>query len=67
MNAKLIALTVRLMHAAKTREDRGQGTLEYVGAVVIAAVIVVAVAGAFGGIDIKGAVKTATDHILQAK
>jgi hypothetical protein len=49
---------------ARDHDERGQGTLEYVGAVVIAAAVVVLVAQAFAGIDVTGAVTTAVNHFL---
>jgi small-conductance mechanosensitive channel len=67
MTEKLIGTYVRAIYALRThraRQDAGQGTLEYVGAVVIAAIVVAAVAAAFKGIDVVGAVTGATSKIF---
>lgn len=45
------------------RDDRGQGTLEYVGMIVVAALIVVAVAGAFTDADLGGRVGKAIESV----
>ncbi|MGH3355092.1 MAG: hypothetical protein ACRDOJ_04290 [Nocardioidaceae bacterium] len=58
MNAKMIALyagmSARMRHALEARGEKGQGTLEYVGIVVVAALLVAAVVGAVEGADIEG-------------
>jgi hypothetical protein len=52
----LVALQVR-MFLGRTDDERGQGTLEYVGMIIVAAGIVVAVLQAAGAIDL-GAIFT---------
>jgi hypothetical protein len=64
MNQKYIALRTWLARTLDGRRDAGQGTLEYVGAIVIAAVVVVAVMAAFKNLPIANAVTTAVNHIL---
>ena len=44
--SSILALT------AQPREEKGQGTLEYVGIVIIAAILVLAIVGAVQGADI---------------
>lgn len=45
MNSKMIAR----IQAATARREEGQGTLEYIGMIAVAALLVMAVVGAFGG------------------
>lgn len=55
----MIALFLALYSRAAdfdTRDDRGQGTLEYVGMVAVAALLVGVVVTAFGGGDAIGGV-----------
>jgi hypothetical protein len=59
----LLALTLRLEDLRATR-DRGQGTLEYVGMVAVAALLVGVVVTAFGGGSaLGGVVSTAISKI----
>ena len=52
MSDYLLGLYTRVLLAA--RSDKGQGTLEYVGIVVIAAILVAAIVTAVKGADIGG-------------
>ncbi|CAN5315188.1 hypothetical protein BH18ACT9_BH18ACT9_01090 [soil metagenome] len=66
MNSKLIEmyvyLTARL--TSTDRSEKGQGTLEYVGIAIVAAILVAAVVGAVTDSDIEGAIKAQIDEIL---
>lgn len=70
MTLKLIALQTRVVKFVERRsavhDDRGQGALEYVGALVIAALIIVAVyAGVKGQVGAIGtAISTAVRQFL---
>lgn len=68
MNSKMIALfagmTARMQHAAAHRCDqKGQGTLEYVGIVVVAALLVSFIVAAVQGVDIQGFITTTINRI----
>ena len=67
MSEKLVALRIRAAKWVESREDAGQGALEYVGMIAVAAVIVVAVAAALNPGNITAAVTTAVNHILTGK
>lgn len=56
------------MLAATTapRDEKGQGTLEYVGIVVIAALLVTAIVGAVRGVNIATVVTTKLNEIINA-
>jgi hypothetical protein len=57
-------LTARVTVA---QNEKGQGTLEYVGIVVVAAILVGAVVDAINGGEITSAIKGKIDEILTAK
>jgi Flp pilus assembly pilin Flp len=65
MNSKLIEMyaymTARLTVA---RDEKGQGTLEYVGIVIVAAILVIAVVDAVTDADIKGKIGEEIQKIL---
>jgi hypothetical protein len=46
MTEKLVALQIKVRKAAEAGREAGQGSLEYIGAIVIAAIVVVAVTAA---------------------
>lgn len=48
MTRALVATRVRLVKAFEERAEKGQGTLEYVGMIALAALLVMAIVGAFG-------------------
>jgi hypothetical protein len=52
--------------ASRPREERGQGTLEYVGIVVVAAILVGAVVDAINGGEITSAIKGKISEIINA-
>jgi hypothetical protein len=56
----LIAFQTRMLLA---REERGQGTLEYVGMTIVASILVVAVLQAVGAIDLGGVFTTAVESV----
>jgi hypothetical protein len=69
MTEKLVALRIRVEKGiehrlAATRNDVGQGVLEYVGMVIVAAFVIAAVAAMIKGKDIAGAVGGAIDKVL---
>jgi hypothetical protein len=61
MTNALLALYTRLTVEAES--DEGQGTLEYVGIVVIAALLVAAIVAAVKGADIGGFITTKINEI----
>ncbi len=64
MTEKLVALQIWVSRRVEARGDQGQGALEYVGAIVIAAAVVVAVAGAFKSTDVGQKVADAVTSVL---
>jgi len=68
MNSKLIELYVTLVATLTTgRDEKGQGTLEYVGIVVVAGILVAAVVDALGnGGEITTAIKNEITDIINA-
>lgn len=51
---------------AAPRDEKGQGTLEYVGIVIIAALLVTAIVTAIRGTDIGGTITTKINEIISA-
>ena len=65
MYQSLIAMyAVVTTRFAEARNEKGQGTLEYVGIAVVAAILVVAVVDAVTGANIGGAISTQIQKIL---
>ena len=58
--SSMLALT------AAPRDEKGQGTLEYVGIVIIAALLVTAIVTAIRGTDIGGTITTKINEIINA-
>ncbi|HYF73419.1 MAG TPA: hypothetical protein VD864_11400 [Nocardioides sp.] len=58
----LLALQARVLLARE--DERGQGTLEYVGMIIVAAGIVVAVLQAAGAIDLGGVFTEAVNSVV---
>jgi len=58
--SSILALT------AAPRNEKGQGTLEYVGIVIIAALLVTAIVTAIRGTDIGGTITTKITEIINA-
>ena len=50
----------------KTRREAGQGTLEYVGMIAVAAIIIVAVVAVAKDADLGGMITTAVDKVKTA-
>lgn len=50
----------------KTRREQGQGTLEYVGMIAVAALVIVLVVGALKDADLKSMVTTAIKSVQDA-
>lgn len=68
MNTKLIELYATLVATLTAgRDEKGQGTLEYVGIVVVAGILVAAVVDALGnGGEITAAIKNEITEIINA-
>jgi hypothetical protein len=67
MNSKLIEMYATLVAALSSRDEKGQGTLEYVGIVVVAGILVAAVVDALGnGGEITTAIKNEITEIINA-
>jgi hypothetical protein len=67
MNSKLIELYATLVATLTARDEKGQGTLEYVGIVVVAGILVAAVVDALGnGGEITKAIKDEITEIINA-
>ena len=64
MTEKLVALRIRALKAFERTSDKGQGTIEYVGMILIAALLVVGVLTALKDKDLGGAVSRAVDSVL---
>lgn len=64
MTEKFISLRVRVTQAIEGRRDAGQGTLEYVGMIIIAALVIVAVAAVVSPATIGARVTTAVNSVL---
>jgi hypothetical protein len=56
---------IRLQKALEER-DRGQGTLEYLGIVIVAAILVIALVGAFNKFDLGAKIGAQLDKISGA-
>lgn len=63
MTKALVRTRVRLQQLTDEREA-GQGTLEYVGMIIVAALIVVAVITAAKGIDLGAVFSTAVHKVI---
>lgn len=67
MNSKMMELYMVLvtrLHA--TRDEKGQGTLEYVGIAIVASILVVAVVDAVTGANIGGVITREIGEITGA-
>ncbi|NYI70859.1 hypothetical protein GGQ54_001419 [Naumannella cuiyingiana] len=53
-------------HRLRQRREAGQGALEYVGMVAVAALIVIAIIGMVGQFDIGGLISTAIAKVKEA-
>lgn len=63
MTRALVATRIRLANALEERLEKGQGTLEYVGMIALAAVLVAAVVGVFKGANLGSTVSKAIAKI----
>lgn len=59
-------LAVTAARGDKRGDEKGQGTLEYVGIVIIAALLVTAIVTAIRGTDIGGTITTKINEIINA-
>jgi hypothetical protein len=62
----LLVWQVAAAEKLKARRDAGQGTLEYVGMIAVAAIIVVALITAASGFDFAGIVTKAIQKVKDA-
>jgi hypothetical protein len=62
----LLVWQVAAAEKLKARRDSGQGTLEYVGMIAVAAIIVVALITAASGFDFAGIVTKAIQKVKDA-
>ena len=61
----LMAYSTVLAHLTTPRDEKGQGTLEYLGIAIVALILVTAVVGALGNGDtIKSAIETQIQNII---
>jgi len=65
MTRMLVKTRIRLQKALEQR-DLGQGTLEYLGIVIVAAILVVALVTAFNHFDLGSKISTQLDKIGNA-
>ncbi len=65
MSTKLIALRTTIFQSIEARRsgDAGQGSLEYIGAILVAAAVVAVVIAAVAGIDVAGALQDAVTAV----
>ena len=63
MTMKLVALQIRVAKAVEGRKEAGQGSLEYIGAILVAAVIVGLVITAARGVNIGTAFSNAVNKV----
>ena len=64
MTQKLIAVRIWLDKTVEGRRDAGQGTLEYVGMIIVAALVIVAVVGVLSPARFSSALTTAVNSVL---
>ncbi|WP_162891321.1 hypothetical protein [Aeromicrobium sp. A1-2] len=58
---KFLAMTISAMHAPK--DEKGQGTIEYLGAIIVAVVIIIATIDAVGNLGIGEAIAKQVETI----
>lgn len=51
---KFLTLMIALQTRVANRDEKGQGTLEYVGMIIVAAIVAVAVLEVTGAVDLGG-------------
>jgi hypothetical protein len=62
--AKLLTLLLALQTRVVERDEKGQGTLEYVGMIVVAALLAAAVIAAAQGVDLGGVFTDAVNSVI---
>jgi hypothetical protein len=65
MTKALVKTQLRLQQLT-AKGEAGQGTLEYVGMIIVAAIVVVLVIGVIKGADLNGALKSQIDKLKEA-
>lgn len=65
MTKALVKTQIRLQQLT-AKGEAGQGTLEYVGMIIVAAVLVVAVIGVINGADLPGKLTTKINDLVGA-
>jgi len=66
MTRMFVKTRIRLTKALEGRQEAGQGTLEYVGIVIIAAILILAVIAAVNAFDLQGKLSTEFSKITGA-
>ncbi len=62
---KLLAMTLAMVNTPKD-DERGQGTIEYLGAIIVAAVIILATIDAVGNLGIGEAIGDQVEKVINA-
>jgi hypothetical protein len=62
--AKFLTLLLALQTRVVERDEKGQGTLEYVGMIVVAALLAAAVIAAAQGVDLGGVFTDAVNSVI---
>jgi hypothetical protein len=61
---KFLTLMLALQTRVAERDEKGQGTLEYVGMIVVAALLAAAVIAAANGVDLGGVFTDAVNSVV---
>ena len=67
MTEKLVALRIRVIKSIEAGRDSGQGSLEYIGAILVAAAVVLIVITAAKAVDVTAPFKAAVDAVTGGK
>lgn len=62
---RFLAMTLAMVHTPKD-DERGQGTIEYLGAIIVAAVIILATIDAVGNLGIGEAIGDQVEKVINA-
>lgn len=65
MTKRYLAMRVWISKRAETSREEGQGSIEYLGALLVAAALVALAVAAVSNIDIAEKVKSAADAVFQ--
>lgn len=61
---KFLTLMLALQTRVADRDEKGQGTLEYVGMIIVAALLAAAVIAAANGVDLGGVFTEAVNSVI---